>query len=461
MVLLQRAMGKSAKQYHRERVSESVGGLPFFSVDIGTTTVAMELFDSGGNLLDSMAEDNAQLTLGSDVMMRLMHVSEGRGELLTEKIRRQIYEMGTRMLSDKFYAFGDKVAPEQISVVGNTVMCHLFLGMDTKGLMGAPFTPAYEGAYRLKGDKLDWHEWRDSVITVLPGIAAHVGADAAAVLGHLQLWDEKKIQMAVDLGTNAEILLNHHGKVSACSTAAGPAFEGQGISCGKRAGSGVINGVRFTRGNAGVCLDVISEEDILPEPVGICGSGLVDVIAELLHNQLIRPDGYLLSKEEAMKNTVANKFAQYINSRDDGSHKFILYDGREDIKSGVMLTQEDIRAFQLAKGAIRSGMEVLLQREGLSVTDLDELHIAGVFGGFLHPKNAVKSGLLPDLPTEKLYFDGNAAGEGAAKALMVPGFLEELQERTKSVEHVELAQMEEFSQNFVRAMELCAWGKLC
>lgn len=491
MVIVQKAEGKSAKLNSTDRIIERPQGVPNLSIDIGTTTVVMELYDSKGNYLDSLAEDNTQLSLGSDVMMRLMHVSEGRGEILTEKIRRQIYEMGCKLIETYSSLWSLKAVPEKISVVGNTVMCHLFLGKDTSGLMGAPFIAAYKGVYQTKGKELGWSEWSDTIVTVLPGIAAHVGADAVAMMGHLRLWDRDKIQMAVDLGTNAEIILNYRGNISACSTAAGPAFEGKGISCGKRAGNAVINGVRFMRGNESICLDVIGEVETLPEPVGICGSGLVDVVAELLRNHLLRPDGYLLSVEEAMQNTMAKKFVQYISIKENGSHAFVLYDRERDGKiqekanvflsanlsankdNGsvkpdkllqdkdtlqVVVTQEDIRAFQLAKGAIRSGMEVLLQRVGLSVTDLEELHIAGVFGGFLHPKNAVQTGLLPSIPMEKIKFAGNAAGKGASCALNMPEFMDELTERSKTVEHVELAEIEQFSEIYMKAMELYPWG---
>lgn len=458
MVILRRSMGTNTKEQKRHNTIQGENSLPYFSVDIGTTTVAMELYDAQGNWLDAVAEDNAQLALGSDVMMRLMHVREGWGDQLTSQIRRQLYAMGKRMLAEHRGLFGEGAVPETIAIVGNTVMCHLLLGKDTVGLMGAPFEPAYRGNYRTEGGQLGWEDWRHTSVLVLAGIAAHVGADALSVAGQLELWDDDKVQMAVDLGTNAEILLNVCGNLYACSTAAGPAFEGKGISCGKRAGIGVINGVKCMRGNESFILDVIADTDNPPAPIGICGSGLVDVVAELLQNRLLRADGYLLSKEEAAETTFAKRFAKQLCQREDGTNEFLIY---HEAGTRIALTQEDIRAFQLAKGAIRSGMEMLLHKQGLSVAEVDELHIAGVFGGFLHPENARKTGLLPDIPAERLFFDGNAAGRGAAKLLRRPELADEWAERARSITHVELAQEEQFTQVYMKAMELCTWGNLC
>lgn len=451
----EKSCGFASEELQDTFSSMKKGGQPLFSVDIGTTTVAMELYDSHGNKVDSIAENNAQIVLGSDVMMRLMHVREGRGEQLTGKIREQIYVLGKELLTRNKEYFGDKTIPERIAVVGNTVMCHLLLGKDTKGLMGAPFVPSYQGTFYTEGGELGWENWRNSKVVVLPGIAAHVGADAMAMVEQLRLWDSGKIQLAVDLGTNAEIVLNVRGTLSACSTAAGPAFEGSGISCGKRAGNGVINGIKMMRGNESIVLDVISDVEPPASPVGLCGSALVDAVAELLQNRLLRPDGYLLSAEEAMCMLSAKKFAHHLCETEDGSHAFILYHQGE---KRLVITQNDIRAFQLAKAAIRSGMEMLLQRQGITVQEVEELHIAGVFGGFLHPDNARKTGLLPGLSAERLIFDGNAAGNGAAEMLLRPELIGEMEMRAGQITHVELAEEEQFTEYYMNAMELCSWG---
>ena len=179
--------------------------------------MVVDLYTSYGELVATLAEDNAQGTYGSDVMMRLMHVKEGRGDLLVQRIREQIFQMGSKLIC-KWKSLFAQTVPVQMAVVGNTVMCHLFLQKDVTGLMGAPFSAAYEGCYTLLGKDVGWKDWNTLAITVLPGIAAHVGADAAAML-EPRMWDADKIQLAVDLGINvAEIsAVNRGGTLYMCS----------------------------------------------------------------------------------------------------------------------------------------------------------------------------------------------------------------------------------------------------
>ena len=269
MVILKNSTRESAKIGQAIDTQFQTGGDPWLAVDIGTTTVVVDLYTSYGELVATLAEDNAQGTYGSDVMMRLMHVKEGRGDLLVQRIREQIFQMGSKLIC-KWKSLFAQTVPVQMAVVGNTVMCHLFLQKDVTGLMGAPFSAAYEGCYTLLGKDVGWKDWNTLVITVLPGIAAHVGADAAAILGNLRMWDADKIQLAVDLGTNAEILLNNRGTLYACSTAAGPAFEGRGISHGRRARAGVINAVKLFRGAGNIELTLVSaREQNDQKPIGI------------------------------------------------------------------------------------------------------------------------------------------------------------------------------------------------
>ncbi|MDE6567562.1 MAG: ASKHA domain-containing protein, partial [Lachnospiraceae bacterium] len=339
----------------------------YAAVDIGTTTLSIDVYDQDGKYIGGCAENNAQGQLGSDVMMRLMHASEGRQEKLHIMIKDQIYQLLGQILADteerttlsdadngainsdkagqlEIHSERDKAGQSKVyyererqgddrlaylrkvSVVGNTVMCHLFLNKDTTGLRGTPFHTAYQGSYRLYGKDLGWSACSEAEVVVLPGIAVHVGADAAAVFMAEQLWQENRIQLAIDLGTNAEILLNCRGQLWVCSAAAGPAFEGKGISCGCRGGAGAISAVKLNRANGNILLDVV------PEPVsgillpkGICGSGLVDLIAELLENKLLQPDGYLLSQMEAKELGIHHLLAGRLEER-NGETRFSLYE---------------------------------------------------------------------------------------------------------------------------------------
>lgn len=474
---------------HREREGY------YAAVDIGTTTLSIEVYNQNGDYIGGCAENNAQGKLGSDVMMRLMHASEGRQETLHKMIKDQIYQLLNQILIDavdsKALSSADSCIGEcnkdemseehcenagqvderlshlqQIAVVGNTVMCHLFLNKDTAGLRGTPFRADYQGSYRLYGKDLEWSFCPDVEVVVLSGIAAHVGADAAAVFMAEQLWQEDRIQLAIDLGTNAEVLLNCRGQVWVCSAAAGPAFEGKGITCGCRGGAGAVSGVKLNRANGNILLDVVPEPvsgKLLPR--GICGSGLVDLIAELLENKLLQPDGYLLSQSEAEESGISHVLARRLEEC-SGERRFVLYDPAVDKTMGVggsqikclSITQQDIRNFQLAKSAIQTGIAILCQKNGLDVLEIEDCRVAGVFGAFLHLDHAKASGLLPDIPANAIHFVGNAAGRGAAQALFDPDWIPDLEKKMQGIHHVELAEQENFQSLFLQNMSLCAWG---
>lgn len=431
----------------------------YAAVDIGTTTLSIAVYNQKGNYINGCAEDNAQGQLGNDVMMRLMHASEGRAEQLHILIRDQIYDQLSRLMDKNITQL------KKISVVGNTAMCHLFLNIDTTGLRGAPFSPGYQGSYQLYGKDLGWSICPDVEIIVLPGIAAHVGADAAAVYLAEQLWQHDRIQLAVDLGTNAEILLNHKGQVWACSAAAGPAFEGKGISCGCRGGVGAVGGVTLNRANGNIIMDVIS--DPITGSVfakGICGSGLVDLIAELLEAGLLQPDGYLRSEQEARYAGICEALARRLKEI-EGERRFLLLDPTRDKLAGssgknskpIFITQQDIRNFQLAKGAIQTGIATLCRQNELHISQIEDCRVAGVFGSYLQINSATACGLLPDLSSDRMHFVGNSAGKGAAQALFDVGQVMRLEKLVQEIRHVELAEQEEFSSLFLQNMKLCPW----
>ncbi len=425
------------------------------AVDIGTTTVAMSLFSmKSGKNIDTLTRTNEQVALGSDVMMRIMHAVAGRQDKLHNLIIQQIEQMIQEMCERQYINRAEDIA--YMTVVGNTTMCHLFLNRDVTGMKGAPFQTAYTGAVRCKGKEVGFCNYRETDIYVLSGVAAHIGADAVSMMCSEKIYQKDKVQVAVDIGTNAEIILNNHGIVKACSTAAGPAFEGQGIYCGMRAGSSAINGVKINKANGNIILDIIAPFQNIR---GICGSGLVDVIAELLRIGLISSDGYLLSRKEAESLRIHSDIIQRLSSDEKGNY-FILYDGKKDSirqEKDIIITQKDIRNVQLAKGAIQAGVSVLLEEVSLQMKDIDEFIVAGVFGKFIHQSSAKIFGLFPNLEGEKLKFVGNAAGKGAMQALFDISFQKLSEDMAKNVEHIELADKNEFQSKFMGAMELKQW----
>ena len=427
------------------------------AIDIGTTTVVVSVFDmTTGKLTGSKSETNCQVKYGSDVMMRIMHCGMGKSKLLHDMIISQIEDI----ISDIFKINEIDGELKEIVVVGNTTMCHMFLGKDVSGLSGAPFMPSYTGRIKCNGESIGMKSYPNSQIEVMPGIAGHVGSDAASFLMEEMLYTEDKIQLAVDIGTNAEIILNNHGKIYVCSAAAGPAFEGKGIKCGTRAVPGAVNSVKISKANGNIILGVISGDkgachgDIVK---GICGSGLVDAVSELLKTGIIQSDGYILSKEEARESGIRKELSERLLSDEDGNY-FVLYSsGHIEGQKDIIITQKDIRSVQLAKAAIQAGAACLMDESGVTLDDLDEFIIGGVFGKFINQSSAVNFGLLPKLKDIDITYCGNAAGSGAAHALFDKGFSSSFEKYISKAVHIELADKKGFQNKFMNAMELKSW----
>ncbi len=437
------------------------------AMDIGTTTIAASLFSlDNRKYCGNITETNMQSKYGADVMMRIMNASLGKASLLHNIIITQAEDIIERLCNG--ICTRDKVV--QMAVTGNTTMCHLFLDKDLSGMAGTPFKTAYTGSASLKGVENGFKKFPDIDIYVMPGIAAHTGADAVSVLCSQKLYQPDQVQLAVDIGTNAEIILNNKGNIYACSAAAGPAFEGKGVQCGTRAGHGAVNGIKINRLAGNIVLDVIDaninssnhtgRDALIPK--GICGSGLVDAVAELLKAGVLKTDGYLMDKEEALKNGVKANIAERIHKNSEGNY-FLFY-GKNDFhnkqqdgdrQQDIVITQKDIRNIQLAKAAIQAAAEVLLETAGITLNNVDEVKIAGVFGKFIHPKQAVLIGLYPD--TGNIEFTGNAAGNGAAQALFDQDFRELALKYSKETAHIELASKKSFQDKFLNAMELKKW----
>lgn len=421
-----------------------------FAVDIGTTTIAIAALDlKRKEVIGKVSYTNQQTTLGADVMMRIMHCQQGRGERLHNLVVEQIEQMAQELLLS--YSEETSLKKCLFFVVGNTTMCHLFLGKDVTGLAGYPFRPAYEGNYRCLGRNIGMKEFLEAQIIVLSGIAAHVGSDALAVVGAEKLYQRDHIQLAVDLGTNAEIILNDRGKIYACSTAAGPAFEGKGIACGMSAKEGAVSGVNISMGNGNLILQVIEGA----RARGICSSGLVDALAQFRKCRLMQEDGYLLSEEEARARGISDALCRRLVMREK-EHAFLLCK-KEEAGREIYLKQSDIRNLQLAKGAIQAGMISLLEVTGLSLESLDEFVVAGVLGSCVRTSSSIAIGLFPAMIADKLSFAGNAAGKGAIDGILRKNFPEDMEKLAHQIIHIELAQQAEFQEQLMRAMDFKSW----
>lgn len=425
---------------------EKIYGLAY---DIGSTTVAVHLCDlETGQVLASDGMMNPQIRYGEDLMSRVSYVMMNPGGHLkmTEAVRGALNGLAERVAEEAGIALTDIL---EVTVVGNPVMHHLVLGIDPTELGGAPFALATDQALNIWASQLDLHINPDARCYLLPCIAGHVGADAAAVVlsEGPHLGDE--MSLLVDVGTNAEIVLGSKERLLACSSPTGPAFEGAQISAGQRAAPGAIERVRIDRDSLEAKFKVIgcdlwSDEEGFDEAVartgvtGICGSGIIEVIAEMYLAGIINEDGVVGGAGRQDDPIV----------QDGRTFSYRLYRG-EDGKE-LRVTQNDVRAIQLAKAALYAGVRLLMDRMG--VEQVERITLAGAFGNHIDPKYAMVLGLVPDCVVSKVANGGNAAGTGARIALVNRAARREIEEVVRRIEKIETAVEPKFQEHFVQAM---------
>jgi len=419
---------------------ESYYGLAF---DIGTTTVVGMLWDlRNAEPIGAVARTNPQSDYGADVISRIMYCGKADGNL------KRMQEKITGCLNAIINEFSDNygIDPQtirEIVAVGNTTMSHLLLAIDPTSLALAPFSPGFTGPVSLKAKELGLEINEEATVNVLPNIAGHVGSDIVAVLLSSGLEEMSGANLAIDIGTNGEILLACSGNVLTCSTAAGPAFEGASIQQGMRAATGAIEGVRIRDGELNI--SVIGDT----KPVGICGSGLIDCVAELLKAGLVTKKGKLLTQAEAKAAGLPDSLSGRLENGEFGN-SFILYSN--DNGSKILITQKDIREVQLAKGAILAGIRIMMHELQLTDKDIDRVFLAGAFGNYIRVESALAIGLLPDVNSDRVFSIGNAAGAGACMALLSKETLEIANRLAKEVNHIELAEHPDFQTVYLQAM---------
>jgi uncharacterized 2Fe-2S/4Fe-4S cluster protein (DUF4445 family) len=390
------------------------------ALDVGTTSMVGALLDlRTGEELAAESRPNPQGIHGADLMSRLAYATSGPGH--AEELQTLVAGAARQMLERLCSKAG--VRPAQVTIAtlaGNTAMHHLFLGLDVSNLALAPYTPAVTEGYLGRVPGLP-------PIYALPNIAGFVGADAVAagLAAGIDLGDETVL--LVDIGTNGEMLLRHRGQVYACSAPAGPAFEGGEISQGMRANPGAIETVTFD----GADLQVGAIRGAPPK--GICGSGLLDAVDAIHRASLMDWMGRLTANGPA-------------------AHR--IHDGATavELAPGVALTQKDIRALQLAKGAIRSGIDLLLRVAGIEPSDLDAILLAGAFGNYLRRESAIAIGLLPPVPVEKVRPVGNAAAAGAKRVLLSRTARARAEALARGARHIDLATHPDFEEIFLDAL---------
>lgn len=411
--------------------------------DIGTTTVVGMLWNlADGSMIDVTAKTNPQSLYGADVISRIQYCNEVEENLF------QMQKITINCLNDMIRELTEKNKIEKngiydVTVVGNTTMSHLFLGVSPKSLSRLPFTPVFYEMTEKMAKELGLEVNKEAQVCLLPNIAGHVGSDISAVLLATGLKEKKGANLAIDIGTNGEILLAKDGKILTCSTAAGPAFEGASIQMGMRASEGAIEKVRIENDN--VKITTIGKK----EPIGICGSGLIDSVAELLKAGIVEGSGRMLKQEEAIANGISPELTKRIQKSEKGMFFVLSY--REDAED-IILTQQDIREVQLAKGAIYAGIKTLMKKLELIEEDLESIILAGAFGNYIDKDSAMDIGLLPDISKDKIHCVGNAAGVGACMVLLSKESRELVKSLAKEVEHVELSMNMDFQEEYIYAM---------
>ena len=418
--------------------------------DIGSTTIAMHLVSLlSGRVAASSGTSNPQIRFGEDLMSRVSYVMmnpDGR-EGMTVAVREAISGLVDKVCAEGNVQRGDIL---DSVFVGNPIMHHLFLGIDPTELGGAPFALAVSGAVRIKASDIGLKLNQGARLYMLPCIAGHVGADAAAVTLSEGPHRQDEMMLIVDVGTNAEIVLGNKARVVAASSPTGPAFEGAEISGGQRAAPGAIERVRIDPETLEPKYRVIGSELWSDEPgfldsvqatgvTGICGSGIIEVVAEMYLAGIISEDGVVDGSLGARSPRVV------ANGR---TFSFVLKEGEPKIT----ITQTDVRAIQLAKAALYAGTKLLMEKQ--NADHVDRIHFAGAFGSFIDPKYAMVLGLIPDCDLDKVSAVGNAAGAGARMALLNRGYRREIEETVSRIEKIETALEPKFQEHFVYAMAL-------
>ena len=423
------------------------------AVDVGSTTIAVHLCDlSRGEVVAAAGVMNPQIRFGEDLMSRVSYVmmNPGGDKEMTDAVRAAINDL----VADVARQVG--IARDEIleaTFVGNPIMHHLLLGINPVELGGAPFALATDGSLTLWATEIDLAIHRNARIYVLPCIAGHVGADAAGVVLAERPDLSEEVVLLVDVGTNAEIILGNHKRLLACSSPTGPAFEGAQISCGQRAAPGAIERVRIDRETLQPRVKVIGCDLWSDDPgfatataatgvTGICGSGIIEVIAELYLARVIRHDGVIDGSLAARTPRI---------HADGRTFAYALYEGA-DGRAPLRITQNDVRAIQLAKAALYAGVRLLMERMG--VDHVERIRLAGAFGSHIDVKYAMVLGMIPDCALDQVSAAGNAAGTGARIALLDHRARAEIEQLVRRVEKIETAVEPRFQEFFVEAMAI-------
>ncbi|MDR7522120.1 MAG: ASKHA domain-containing protein [Armatimonadota bacterium] len=411
--------------------------------DIGTTTVVGYLVDLwSGTVAATAAGLNPQSAFGGDLMSRIAFAQEDPANV--RRLHTRILQLLNGQIEEVCNRAGvDRERIYKVVVVGNTAMHHLFLGIDPTYVGQAPYAPGVRRGLRVAASDVGLRLRPPTPVCLLPIVAGFVGADAVGMVLSTRLDESRAPRIAADIGTNGEMVMASPDGLLACSAPAGPALEGAQLRCGMRAARGAIDQVRI---DGDVCYHVIGSG----APLGVCGSGILDAIAGLLDAGLLDAGGRLHPEPPA---SAPDALRRRVVTLADGRPAFVLADASESATGqAIVLTQADIRQVQLAKGAIRSGIAMLLHLTQTPADRLAEVMLAGGFGNYLNIRSAVRVGLIPPLPVDRVTYVGNAAGLGAQMALVSETERGRAEALARRIRHVSLATHPAFQEVFLDAL---------
>lgn len=419
------------------------------AVDIGTTTVALRLLSLGdGEILAEATDVNPQKKYGLDVLSRITYEME-HGVDGIETLQREIVKLLNHLI-EKVCEEGGIAADEitRMAISANCTMVHMLRGVDATSIGKAPFEPMLTGPQRFCGKELGLI-CSDAAVYCIPAVSSYIGGDIVAGAYVCDLSHKRGNTLFIDIGTNGEIIMAQDGKMDACSCAAGPALEGMNLSCGMRGETGAISNMKLDAD--GLEISVIGE----CRPKGICGSGILSAISQLLRNGILRKSGAYVRLERLPEGDYRRK---YLEVEEDSSRSFVVKEFA-NLDTGIRISQQDIRQVQLAKGAIRSGFQVLLSQEGLQESDVDRVIVAGQFGSHLAPSDLTDTGILPASLRERIEYVGNTALSGASMALLSDSVKAEMEELSHRIGYTELGNAEGYEYVLAQCMEFPKLGK--
>jgi len=406
------------------------------AVDIGTTTLVVELVDlKSGAVIDSRSDYNKQVVYGEDVLSRILYTEEHKDGIrkLTSTIRYGINDLIRELVIDNKMRY-EKICRAVIS--GNTVMMHLFYGLDPKYIRHEPYIPVMSYVPQMKAVKLGLSVNPNAYVYALPCRSSYVGGDVTADVIASGMSDRKEISLLIDVGTNGELVLGSESFLASCSCSAGPAFEGGEVEFGTRAMYGAIE--RIWIDDAKVHYSTIGNV----RPKGICGSGLIELVAELFSNGIIDRVGKIQLDKNNIRIQVGGSGSQFV----------VAFKDETAINKDIVITDVDIQNILRTKAAVYASSNVLLKTFGYKFTDLTDVFIAGSFGNYLDIKKAVTIGLLPDLPLDIFKFIGNGALGGARMVLLSKSMQNKAEEVVANMTHIELSVNSMFFKEFTSAL---------